>query len=34
VFFSSNRDYKGKLVKIKIEKTSPWSLQGTIDTEE
>jgi tRNA-2-methylthio-N6-dimethylallyladenosine synthase len=30
VFFSSDRDYYGKLVKIKIEKTSPWSLQGKI----
>ena len=30
VFFSSNKDYYGKLVKIKIEKTSAWSLQGKI----
>jgi tRNA-2-methylthio-N6-dimethylallyladenosine synthase len=30
VFFSSGRDYYGKLVKIKIEKTSAWSLQGKI----
>jgi tRNA-2-methylthio-N6-dimethylallyladenosine synthase len=30
VFFSSNDDYLGKIVKIKIEKTSPWSLQGKI----
>ncbi len=34
VFFSSPRDYHGKLVKIKINKTSPWSLQGTINMEE
>jgi tRNA-2-methylthio-N6-dimethylallyladenosine synthase len=30
VFFSSAGDYLGQLVKIKIEKTSPWSLQGKI----
>ncbi len=30
VFFNSRRDYLGQLVKIKIEKTSPWSLQGII----
>ncbi len=34
VFFSSTGDYHGKLVKIKIEKTSPWSLQGKINSEE
>ncbi|MBN1161489.1 MAG: MiaB/RimO family radical SAM methylthiotransferase [Dehalococcoidales bacterium] len=34
VFFSSAGDYHGKLVKIKINKTSPWSLQGTINMEE
>ena len=34
VFFSSAGDYQGKLVNIKINKTSPWSLQGTIDMEE
>ncbi len=28
VFFSSPDDYLGHLVNIKIEKTSPWSLQG------
>jgi tRNA-2-methylthio-N6-dimethylallyladenosine synthase len=33
VFFSSDRNYLGQLVNIKIEKTSPWSLQGTIKTE-
>jgi tRNA-2-methylthio-N6-dimethylallyladenosine synthase len=31
VFFNSGRDYLGKLVNIKIEKTSPWSLQGKIN---
>jgi tRNA-2-methylthio-N6-dimethylallyladenosine synthase len=31
VFFSSGREYPGQLVKIKIEKTSPWSLQGKIE---
>jgi len=30
VFFSSDHDYKGQLVNIRIEKTSPWSLQGTV----
>jgi len=30
VFFSGNGDYLGKLVNIKIEKTSPWSLQGRL----
>jgi tRNA-2-methylthio-N6-dimethylallyladenosine synthase len=33
VFFSSGREYPGQLVKIRIEKTSPWSLQGKIETE-
>jgi len=28
VFFSDNGDRTGQLVKIRIEKTSPWSLQG------
>jgi tRNA-2-methylthio-N6-dimethylallyladenosine synthase len=28
VFFSSNRDLLGQLVKVRITKTSPWSLQG------
>ncbi len=32
VFFSDTGDYTGKLVKIKIDKTSPWSLQGKIQT--
>jgi tRNA-2-methylthio-N6-dimethylallyladenosine synthase len=30
VFFTSRSNYTGKLVNIKIEKTSPWSLQGKI----
>jgi tRNA-2-methylthio-N6-dimethylallyladenosine synthase len=33
VFFSSGREYLGQLVKIRIGKTSPWSLQGKIETE-
>jgi tRNA-2-methylthio-N6-dimethylallyladenosine synthase len=28
VFFDGSQDYRGKLVNIKIEQTSPWSLQG------
>jgi tRNA-2-methylthio-N6-dimethylallyladenosine synthase len=31
VFFSSNRDYLGQLVNIRIDRTSPWSLQGKIE---
>jgi tRNA-2-methylthio-N6-dimethylallyladenosine synthase len=31
VFFGSDGDYLGQLVNIKIEKTSPWSLQGQIE---
>ncbi len=31
VFFSDNSDYLGQLVEIRIEKTSPWSLQGRIE---
>ena len=30
VFFSRNADCRGQLVKIKIEQTSPWSLQGKV----
>ncbi|MFC1913608.1 MiaB/RimO family radical SAM methylthiotransferase [Chloroflexota bacterium] len=30
VFFSGNDDCRGQLVAIRIEKTSPWSLQGTL----
>ena len=33
VFFNSGREYLGQLVKIRIGKTSPWSLQGKIETE-
>ena len=29
VFFSNDANYMGKLVNLKIELTSPWSLQGT-----
>jgi len=31
VFFSDNGDCLGQLVKIRIEKTSPWSLQGRVE---
>ena len=31
VFFSGGRDYLGRLVNVKINKTSPWSLQGKIE---
>ncbi|MFH0768012.1 MAG: tRNA (N6-isopentenyl adenosine(37)-C2)-methylthiotransferase MiaB [Chloroflexota bacterium] len=30
VFFSDDSDYRGQLVRISIEKTSPWSLQGRL----
>lgn len=30
VFFQNNNDCRGQLVNIRIEKTSPWSLQGKI----
>jgi tRNA-2-methylthio-N6-dimethylallyladenosine synthase len=30
VFFGASDDYSGQLVKIRIEKTSPWSLQGMV----
>jgi len=30
VFFSSPNNYRGQLVEVKIEKTSPWSLQGKL----
>ena len=32
VFFSSNSDCRGQLVRIRIEKTSPWSLQGRVES--
>ncbi len=31
VFFGGNADYLGQLVNIKIDKTSPWSLQGKVE---
>jgi len=31
VFFSDNNDYLGQLVKVRIEKTTPWSLQGRLE---
>ncbi|HEY55574.1 MAG TPA: tRNA (N6-isopentenyl adenosine(37)-C2)-methylthiotransferase MiaB [Dehalococcoidia bacterium] len=31
VFFDSSNDCLGKLMKIRVEKTSPWSLQGRIE---
>jgi len=31
VFFSDHGDFLGQLVGIKVEKTSPWSLQGKIE---
>ncbi len=31
VFFIENNDCSGQLMKIKIEKTSPWSLQGKVE---
>jgi len=30
VFFNNNNDWLGRLARIRIEKTSPWSLQGKI----
>ena len=32
VFFSDNSNCLGRLVKVRIEKTSPWALQGNIKT--
>ncbi|MBM4432702.1 MAG: tRNA (N6-isopentenyl adenosine(37)-C2)-methylthiotransferase MiaB [Chloroflexi bacterium] len=31
VFFSASDDYLGQLVRIRIERTSPWSLQGKVE---
>ena len=31
VFFSDDANYTGKLVNLRIDQTSPWSLQGTIN---
>ena len=30
VFFSDDEDLKGELVAVQVEKTGPWSLQGTL----
>ena len=32
VFFDNNNECRGQLMKIRIEKTSPWSLQGKIES--
>jgi len=32
VFFDDNRDCRGKLIKVRVEKTSPWSLQGRVES--
>ncbi len=32
VFFNNNNDCSGQLTKIRIEKTSPWSLQGKVES--
>jgi tRNA-2-methylthio-N6-dimethylallyladenosine synthase len=32
VFFNDSRDCRGKLIKVRVEKTSPWSLQGRIES--
>ena len=29
VFFNDSRDCRGRLIRVKVEKTSPWSFQGT-----
>jgi len=34
VFFSENNDCIGKLIPVRIEKTSPWSLQGMVKTKQ
>ncbi len=31
VFFSNDGDWAGQLIKVRVEKTSPWSLQGTVE---
>jgi tRNA-2-methylthio-N6-dimethylallyladenosine synthase len=33
VFFNDNNNLLGRVVKVKIEKTSPWSLQGVLSTD-
>jgi tRNA-2-methylthio-N6-dimethylallyladenosine synthase len=32
VFFCSNDDYLGQLARVRIEKVSPWALQGNLET--
>ena len=32
VFFNGSGDYLGRMVSIRIEKTSPWALQGKIES--
>lgn len=32
VFFNNDNDFLGQLAKIRIEKTSPWSLQGKVES--
>jgi tRNA-2-methylthio-N6-dimethylallyladenosine synthase len=32
VFFNDTGNYPGQLIKIRIEKTSPWSLQGKVES--
>jgi tRNA-2-methylthio-N6-dimethylallyladenosine synthase len=32
VFFNDNTDRRGQLVKIRIDKTSPWSMQGKVES--
>ena len=31
VFLSDSNDYLGRLVPIRVKKTSPWSLQGSVE---
>jgi len=33
VFFEDDADWLGQLVKVKIDKTSPWALQGKVSQE-
>jgi tRNA-2-methylthio-N6-dimethylallyladenosine synthase len=30
VFFEDGRDWRGQLVNVKIDKTGPWSMTGTV----
>jgi len=34
VFFSDSNNHQGQMVKIRVNKTSPWALQGKIETTE